>query len=113
MELPAGLVNASFYSFLKPGAVIKRLTKLPDGTIAMKCLVVLAVDKQRTTLAVSSTSNKFAPTRGFDQDSIYVAPGDEKAFERKQRPFRLKGNAVIGVAPHFNLNHNPINIFIG
>ena len=80
MDFPAKLSDGSFLKDLKPGDVIRCKVTLKDGAEPLKRLVVVSSKNNKTILLVTSTSNKFAQTRAFDKDSIYVPTGDEPAF---------------------------------
>lgn len=80
MEFPPKLSDGSFLKNLAPGDVIKCKVKFRDGKEEFKRLIVLTSKNGKTVLLATSTSNKFAQTRYFDKDSIYVQQGEEPAF---------------------------------
>jgi hypothetical protein len=65
---------------LKPGQVI-RCPIIFEKEPVSKRLIILSCNNSETILALTTTSNKFAPTRHYGKDDIYIEQGLEKSFD--------------------------------
>jgi hypothetical protein len=81
MDFPSSAKRNVLLSSLVPGKVIRAPTTFSDGETAIKRLIVLTKNNTSTLLAVTTTSNKFAPTRYYAKDDIYIEPGTEPCFD--------------------------------
>jgi hypothetical protein len=95
MEFPSSITRNVLLKSLLPGKVIKAPTLFPDGQTAPKRLIVLSRNNTSTLLAVTTTSNKFAPTRYYALDDIYIAPNSEICFEL---PTYVQLNRIIEIS---------------
>ena len=67
---------------LKPGQVIRCPLLFEDKRDPIcKRLIVLSYNNSEIILGLTTTSNKFAPTRYYGKDDIYIEPGSESIFE--------------------------------
>jgi len=81
MDFPEAFTS-KVISQLSPGLVIKCPVDFDNASKpVIKRLVILTCNNKETILTLTSTSQKFAATRYFAKDDIYLAPGDEAAFE--------------------------------
>ncbi|MBU0701917.1 hypothetical protein KKE26_11620 [bacterium] len=76
MILPIQIVLAS----LKAGAVIRMNTVFPDGSSAIKRLIVLTNKNEELVLALTTTSNINSPKRDYGKEDIFIKANSEKAF---------------------------------
>jgi hypothetical protein len=94
MDFPPS-VTSGVITGLKPGQVIRLPVPFEDEPQpVLKRLIVLTHNNKETILAVTTTSNLFAPTRHFAKDDIYIEPGAEEAFEK---PTYVNMNRVISL----------------
>jgi hypothetical protein len=80
LDLPKSITDKALLEFLCPGCVIRTEVVFPDGEKAIKRLIVLTIENERTILSITTTRTP-ANNQPYRKNDIFVASGKEKVFE--------------------------------
>jgi hypothetical protein len=94
MDFPEKIRKRAFEAALSSGNVLCYEISFPDGGCKWKRLIIVSNNNEKTILMLTTTSNKWAQSRSFGCDDIYIADYTVEGFEK---PTYIQMNRVFEI----------------